>query len=90
MNDYVLIREKEKPERLDLLHEVFEVVIRAGQMRDPISGERIIGDNHRIDFVKDMEKINEAFADYVDRKHVLNYTGEDVTIGSPQSRHDKM
>jgi hypothetical protein len=89
VNDLVLIRNKENPERVDLLYETAEVVVREGQAQDPLTGQRVLGDTCRVDFAEDMHKINALLPDRGKCQETLKYAEDDVASGTPQSPRDK-
>ncbi|OQV21996.1 hypothetical protein BV898_04206 [Hypsibius exemplaris] len=89
VDDYVLIRSKAKPERVDLIYEVTEVVIRDGVLRDPLTGKRVVGDKNRIDFLEDMQGINRLLPDQGKCQESLKYSENDVPDGLPQAVRDK-
>ena len=89
VNDIVLMKSKENPERVDLIYEVADVVIRDGQIRDPLTGERVLGDLTRIDFEKDMARINNLLPDRGQSQATLHYSPDFMAAGLPQSPRDK-
>lgn len=88
IGDYVLIRSKENPERLDLPCEVAEVVHRTGQLQDPITKKRVVIDVHRVDYLEDQQYINKLLPDWKEQKGLV-YSDKDITEGTPQHPRDK-
>lgn len=88
VGDYVLVKSKEKPQRIDLVLEVAEVVHRSGQLEDPVSRKRVVIDSHGVDFVGDMQYINQLLPDWKEQVG-LRYTADDIPQGSSQHFRDK-
>ena len=83
------MKSKENPERVDLIYEVADVVIRDGQIRDPLTGQRVLGDLTSIDFEKDMARINNLLPDRGQSQATLHYSPDFMAAGLPQSPRDK-
>ncbi|XP_055339910.1 28S ribosomal protein S17, mitochondrial-like [Paramacrobiotus metropolitanus] len=88
IGDYVMIKDKINPQRVDLVYEVSEVIHRCGQLMDPITKKRVVTDKERVDFLEDLRHINQLLPDYTEQTG-LRYSDNDVVHGTPQPPSDK-
>jgi len=53
VGDLVLIQKLTKQDKKEITHSVSEVVMRLGDVKDPISGEMVVGPNYRKDLLEE-------------------------------------